>query len=202
MEISALVLAAGASQRMPGQNKLLLPLGAKTIIAHTVDHLLQSKAGEVIVVLGHEAEAVQRALSGREVVFTTNPDFAEGLSTSIIAGLQAASKSARGFLISLGDQPLVTFPELNLLMQGFASAGDYSIIAPVYRGRRGNPVIFDRSHLPEMLAISGDAGCKAIIARHAQRVLEVEMQTNHVLRDVDTFQSYETMQARLNQPKK
>lgn len=156
----------------------------------------------MIVVLGHEAEAVQRALSGREVVFTTNPDFAEGLSTSIIAGLQAASKSARGFLISLGDQPLVTFPELNLLMQCFTYAGDYSIIAPVYRGRRGNPVIFDRSHLPEMLAISGDAGCKAIIARHAHRVLEVEMQTDHVLRDVDTFQSYETMQARLNQPKK
>lgn len=202
MSVSAILLAAGASQRMSGHNKLLLPLAGKTIIAHTVDHLLQSKAGEVIVVLGHEAEAVQRALSDREVVFTTNSRFNQGLSTSIIAGLQAASKSAQGFLISLADQPLVTFAELNLLIQCFVSAGRYSIVAPVYRGQRGNPVIFDRSHLPEMLAISGDAGCKAIIARHAHRVLDVEMQTDHVLRDVDTFQSYETMQARLNQPKK
>lgn len=197
MRISALVLAAGASQRMPGQNKLLLPLGEKTIIAHTVDHHLQSKASEVIVVLGHEAEAVQRALSGREVAFTTNPHFARGLSTSIIAGLQAASKSAQGFLISLADLPLVTFAELNLLIQCFIYAGRYSIVAPVYRGQRGNPVIFDRCHLPEMLAISGDAGCKAILAQHPQRVLEVEMQTDHVLRDVDTVEAYEAVQALL-----
>lgn len=195
--VSALVLAAGASQRMPGRNKLLLPLAGKTVIAHTVDHLLQSKAGEVIVVLGHEAEAVQRALSGREVAFTTNPNFSQGLSTSIIAGLQAASKSAQGFLISLADQPLVTFAELNLLIQCFVYAGRRSIVAPVYQGRRGNPIIFDRCHLPEMLAISGDTGCKAILAQHPQRVLEVEMQTDHVLRDVDTVEAYEAVRALL-----
>lgn len=195
--VSALVLAAGASQRMPGRNKLLLPLAGKTVIAHTVDHLLQSKAGEVIVVLGHEAEAVQRALSGREVAFTTNPNFSQGLSTSIIAGLQAASKSAQGFLISLADQPLVTFAELNLLIRCFVYAGRRSIVAPVYQGRRGNPIIFDRCHLPEMLAISGDTGCKAILAQHPQRVLEVEMQTDHVLRDVDTVEAYEAVRALL-----
>lgn len=195
--VSALVLAAGASQRMPGRNKLLLPLAGKTVIAHTVDHLLQSKAGEVIVVLGHEAEAVQRALSGREVAFTTNPNFSQGLSTSIIAGLQAASKSAQGFLISLADQPLVTFAELNLLIQCFVYAGRRSIVAPVYQGRRGNPIIFDRCHLPEMLAISGDTGCKAILAQHPQRVLDVEMQTDHVLRDVDTVEAYEAVRALL-----
>jgi molybdenum cofactor cytidylyltransferase len=187
---------------MPRQNKLLLPLGGKTIIAHTVDHLLQSKAGEVIVVLGHEAKAVQRALPGRNVVFITNPNFIQGLSTSIIAGLQAAAKSAQGFLISLADLPLVTFAELNLLIQCFFYAGRYSIIAPAYQGRRGNPVIFDRRHLPEMLAISGDAGCKSILAQYQQLVLEVEMQTDHVLCDIDTLEAYEAVQARLSQLRK
>lgn len=199
MSVSAILLAAGASRRMSGHNKLLLPLAGKTIIAHTVDHLLQSKAGEVIVVLGHEAEAVQRALSDRKVVFTTNSRFNQGLSTSIIAGLQVASKSAQGFLISLADQPLVTFAELNLLIQCFVSAGRYSIVAPSYRGQRGNPVIFHRIHLPDMLAISGDAGCKAILAQHPQHILDVEMQTDHILCDVDTPEAYEAVQARLSQ---
>lgn len=201
MKVSAIVLAAGASQRMSGQNKLLLPLGEKTIIEHSVDHLLQSKVGEVIVVLGHEAEAVRSVLSDHEVAFAINPRFEHGLSTSIIAGLRAAAKSARGFLISLADLPLVTFAEINLLIQCFVEAGRNSIVAPVYRGRRGNPVIFDRCHLPEMLAISGDAGCKAILTQHPERVLEIEMQTDHVLCDVDTPEAYEAVRLRLQQPR-
>jgi len=191
MNVSALVLAAGISHRMPGSNKLLLPLGGKTVVAHTVDHLLAAEIAEVVVVVGHQAELVQRALPGRVVNFVFNPDYAGGLSTSIAAGLRAASATAQAFLISLADVPLVTAAEVNFLLQSFARRRDCSLAVPVHAGRRGHPVVFARAHEPELLALTGDAGGRTILAAHPQAVLEVEMPADHILCDVDTPAAYE-----------
>lgn len=191
MNVSALVLAAGISQRMPGSNKLLLPLRGKTIVAHTVDHLLAAEIAEVLVVVGHQAELVQGALSGRAVNFVFNPDYAGGLSTSIAAGVRAASTAAQAFLISLADVPLVTAAEVNLLLQSFTRRRDCSIAVPVHAGRRGHPVVFARVHERELLALTGDAGGRTILAAHSQAVLEVEMPADHILCDVDTPAAYE-----------
>jgi molybdenum cofactor cytidylyltransferase len=188
--ISAIVLAAGQSARMPGHNKLLLPLAGKTIIAHSVDNLRASRVSELIVVLGFEADKIQTALAGRNIRFITNPNYARGLSTSIIAGIKAVSENTQAILISLGDLPLIKTSEINRLVSAFESTPPATIAVPVFQGRRGNPVIFDVCYKPEILALRGDAGGKSILARYPQHVLEVEMENDYVLRDIDTPEAY------------
>ncbi|MDZ7268558.1 MAG: nucleotidyltransferase family protein [candidate division KSB1 bacterium] len=193
MNVSALVLAAGISLRMSGSNKLLLPLGGKALVAHTVDHLLAAAVDEVLVVIGYQAEQVQTALSGRGVKFVFNADYAGGLSTSIVAGVRAVAATTQAFLISLGDVPLVTAAEIDLVLQAFVRRRACSIAVPVHGGRRGHPVVFDRVHESELLALSGDAGGKTILARHPHAVLEVAMPADHILCDVDTPAAYERL---------
>jgi molybdenum cofactor cytidylyltransferase len=190
MKISALVLAAGESKRMAGKHKLLLPFAGKTLMECAVDAILHAEIGEVIVILGHEAEAVQRVLRGRQVRFVYNPDFRQGMAGSIHAGLAALASDAGAVMISLADLPLVQSAELNLLISFFLSAKEKKIAVPIFDGRRGNPVIFDLRYRPEMLTLSGDVGCKSILAHHPDAVLEVEMPTASVLEDVDTVEAY------------
>ncbi|MEK7730126.1 MAG: nucleotidyltransferase family protein [candidate division KSB1 bacterium] len=198
MFVTALVLAAGTSARMQHQNKLLLEWRAKPLIAHTVDHLLQTYVAEIIVVVGYGAAQVRAALQERPLRFVMNHRYAEGLSTSIIAGLAAISDKAEAVLICLGDLPLVAAAEINLLLTRYAQAERATIAVPIFNGQRGNPVLFNRSHCAAMLNLTGDAGCKTIIRQHEHEVLEVEMASDHVLRDVDTLEAYAQLVFRTN----
>jgi molybdenum cofactor cytidylyltransferase len=206
VKISALVLAAGESKRLApafhekalkgksGQHKLLLPFAGKTIVESTVDNILQAHVDEVIVVLGHAAEKVREALQHRPVQFVYNSAYQSGMASSIRAGLAALALDAGAVMISLADLPLIQSSELNLLISSFlSSAKEKTIAAPIFAGRRGNPVIFDLRYRPEMLALRGDVGCKSILARHPEAVLEVEMPTASVLEDVDTLEAYEQL---------
>jgi len=190
MNISALVLAAGESKRMVGQNKLLLPFAGKTIVACAVDAILRANIAEVIVVLGHEAAAIQNALSERPLRFTFNADYNRGMASSIHAGLAAVSPSAQAVMITLADQPLIQSEELNFLIAEFSHATGKSIGVPAFNGQRGNPVIFDLRYRDEMLALQGDVGGKSILARHPEAVLEVAMPTASILEDADTPEAY------------
>ncbi|MGH7493381.1 MAG: nucleotidyltransferase family protein [bacterium] len=190
MNIAAIILAAGTSSRMPGRNKLLLPWSGKTVIECTVDSLLQSSVHEIIVVLGFEAEKIRAAMRERKVSFVTNPDYAQGMSTSIVAGVMTVSNEAQGILISLGDLPLVTASDLGLLISAFEQAPRATIVVPVFQGQRGNPVIFHARHKAEMLELRGDIGCKSLLTRHSRRVVEVEMANDHVVRDLDTPEAF------------
>ncbi len=204
-KISALVLAAGESKRMAptfhekalkgksGRHKLLLPFAGKTIVACTVDAILQTEIDEVIVVLGHETEKVRKALQRRPVQFVYNPAYRSGMASSIHAGLAALAPDAGAAMISLADLPLVQSAELNLLISSFLSANEKTIAVPTFAGQRGNPVIFDLRYRAEMLALRGDVGCKSILARHPEAVLEVEMPTTGILEDVDTVEAYERL---------
>jgi molybdenum cofactor cytidylyltransferase len=190
VKISAIVLAAGESTRMAGQNKLLLPFGGKTIVECTVDAILQASIDEVIVVLGHAEEAMRKVLAQRQVRFVFNPDYHRGMASSIQAGLTALPPDTDAVMISLADLPLIQPAELNLLITAFTQAKNKTIVVPAFAGQRGNPVIFDLRYRAEMLAIQGDVGCKSIIARHPEAVLEVETPTASILEDVDTMETY------------
>lgn len=192
-KIFALVLAAGESKRMAGQHKLLLPFAGKTIVECTVDAILQAHVDEVIVVLGHAAEKVRGVLLHRPVQFVHNPAYQSGMASSIHAGLTTISSEADAVMISLADLPLVQSSELNLLISSFLSAKEKTIAVPTFAGQRGNPVIFDLRYQPEMLALRGDVGCKSILARHPEAVLEVEMPTSSILEDLDTVEAYERL---------
>ena len=203
--VSAVVLAAGMSTRM-GQNKLLLNFREKPLIVHAVDTLLASDIDEVIVVLGHEIEKVRdqlersiglanKAASGKPLRLTQNPDYQNGLSTSVRTGVEAVSRQANGIMIYLADQPLLEPEDVNRIVAGFAAAKEVnkSIVVPFFRGERGNPVILDASLRDSILGIVGDVGCKGVIKRYPEKVYAIEMENDHVVRDVDDVQAYERL---------
>ena len=203
--VSAVVLAAGMSTRM-GQNKLLLNFRDKPLIVHAVDTLLASDIDEVIVVLGHETEKVRDQLERRvglankadarkPVRLVQNPDYQNGLSTSVRTGVEAVSRQANGIMIYLADQPLLEPEDVNRIVAGFAAAKeiDKSIVVPFFRGERGNPVILDASLRDSILGIVGDVGCKGVIKRYPEKVYAIEMENDHVVRDVDDVEAYERL---------
>jgi molybdenum cofactor cytidylyltransferase len=193
--IAAIVPAAGMSTRM-GRNKLLLAFRGKPLITRAVDTLLESEIDEIVVVLGHEADRVRETLQGKQVTIVENFDYRQGMSTSIRVGLGAVSSGARAIMIYLPDQPLLEPEDLNRLIRAFAEAREHnkSIVVPFFRGQRGNPVILDASFKGAILEVVGEVGCKRVIKRNPDKMLMVEMGTDHVVRDVDTMEEYEGLQ--------
>ena len=193
---SAIVPAAGMSTRL-GRNKLLLPFKGRPLIAHAVDTLMSSDVDEIIVVLGHEADQVRGAIASKEVKFVENPDYRLGLSTSVRAGFAAVPDQTTGIMIYLADQPLLEADEVDFLIRALAEAGkaNKSIVVPLFRGQRGNPVIVKATYKASLLAITGETGCRRLIKENPEQVLTVEMESDHVVRDVDTIEAYNRLVA-------
>lgn len=184
--VAAIVLAAGQSRRMGATNKLTAPVDGKPMVAHMVDAALASRASTVVVVTGHQADAVRLALDGRPVRVIHNPDFAGGLSTSLKAGIAALPEDTDAAIICLGDMPLVTAADLDRLVGAFDPTEGRSIVVPTWNGKRGNPVLWDRRFFAAMGELSGDVGAKHLIGENGELVAEVAMDRGGVLVDVDT----------------
>jgi molybdenum cofactor cytidylyltransferase len=184
--IAAVVLAAGLSRRM-GQPKLLLPLGGAAVIRRAVEPLV-GLVDDVVVVTGPEATAIHAALQGLPVRFAVNPHPEAGQGTSIAAGVAALDPATRAVLIALGDQPALPPAIVPALLAAFART-DKAIVAPVYRGFQGTPVLFAAAVFPELRALTGDRGARAIVAARAERVARVEFDVAEPA-DVDTPEDY------------
>ena len=194
-KIAAIVLAAGQSKRMGRKNKLLEKLDGEAIVARVVDAALQSPARPVVVVVGHQADRVQAALKGKPVTFTLNPQFADGLSTSLKAGIEALPHGIDGVLVLLGDMPQVDSNHLSTLMAAFNPAEGRAICVPTFGGKWGNPVLWAARFFPEMRALVGDLGAKHLISLHSEVVREVAIQAPGVLVDIDTPQALAAVRA-------
>lgn len=188
--IAGLVLAAGASTRM-GRQKLLLPVGGRALVRLAVERALAAGLQEVVVVVGGDATAVQEALAGLPVRTVVNPRFAEGLSTSLRAGLAALDPDTEAVVVTLGDQPLVD-PEVTRRLVAAYRARGAPVVVARYRDGRGHPVLFAASVFPELQAASGDEGGRAVIARVPERVVEVPVDAPAPA-DVDTPEDYEAL---------
>jgi molybdenum cofactor cytidylyltransferase len=196
--IAALVLAAGRSRRMAPHNKLLVTDRAgKPMIARVVDNVLSSNARPILVVTGHMAEQVEHALGGRPVRYVHAADYALGLAESLKAGIAEIPPECAGAIVCLGDMPLVTGRMIDRLLAVFDPDEGRSIVLPTFRGKQGNPMIWDRKFFPEILEISGDSGARFLVGQHAEAVAEVEMADDAVLRDFDTTESLATLPPRL-----
>ena len=194
--VSAISLAAGESTRMGPDNKLLLPFRGQPLISHIVQTILLSEADEVIVVLAHQADRVREALAAFDVAFAHNPRYREGMTTSIQAGVQATSEQTAGFMICLSDLPMIEPADLNQLIRAFREATRQHpkpIIRPVHQGKPGNPVTFSVPYKPAILAHQNLKGCQEILKQNRAHVIEIEMPTDHVLRDVDTPDAYRAL---------
>jgi molybdenum cofactor cytidylyltransferase len=184
--IAAIVLAAGRSTRMGASNKLLADIGGRPMARVVVETVLASRTRPVLVVTGHQAEAVRAALAGLDVTFVGNPDYAAGLSTSLKAGLHALPLDSAGGLVVLGDMPRITAAHLDEMIAVFERGGGTNIVVPVHNGERGNPVLWPAAFFVEMLALEGDAGARSLLATHAGRVREVDLGVDAIFADIDT----------------
>ena len=184
--VAAIILAAGRSTRMGGPNKLLAELGGKPLVRIVTEQALASKAQGVIVVTGHQAEQVENALQGLNVSFVRNPDFAEGLASSVRAGIAAVPADADGVVICLGDMPLIDAHLIDRLIGTFAPDGGSLIAVPVNDGRRGNPVLWSRRFFDELMTLDGDIGARHLIAKHGEAVAEVPVEGHGAFLDIDT----------------
>ncbi|MGH7067048.1 MAG: NTP transferase domain-containing protein [Acetobacteraceae bacterium] len=195
--VAAIVLAAGRSRRMAPHNKLLIigPSG-KPIIARVVDNVLSSAARPVLVVTGHQAREIEHTLGGRPVRYVHAPDYAEGLSASLKAGIAAVPPESPGAVICLGDMPLVTGRMIDRLLAAFDPDEGRAIVLPSFRGKQGNPMVWGRRFFPEIAAITGDIGARHLASLHLEQVVEVEIADEAVLRDLDTPEALARMPQR------
>ncbi len=186
--ISAIVLAAGESTRM-GSPKLLLPIEGKSLLQHVIDNALQSKVSEVIVVLGAEATKLQSEIKQRQVQIIENTAYKKGLSTSLRVGLQAVSPQAQAVLVLLGDQPLINHDIIDTLIDKYEESGSI-MVAPVYNGKRGNPILFDRTLIPDLIRVTGDKGGREIIKKYLAQLATVDFGPTILGSDIDIWDDY------------
>ncbi|MDO9458601.1 MAG: molybdopterin-binding/glycosyltransferase family 2 protein [Alphaproteobacteria bacterium] len=187
--IAALVLAAGRSQRMGAENKLLIKLDGQFMIARVVGQIAAAGLDPCVIVTGHEAADVRVALGGGAVIFAHNPDYAEGLSSSLHTGLKALPEDVDGVLICLGDMPDVRTAHVQRLIAAFDPVEGRAICVPTFQGKRGNPVLFGAQFFEEMMAVAGDTGAKHLIGEYSELVCEVAMEDAAILLDIDTPQA-------------
>jgi molybdenum cofactor cytidylyltransferase len=192
------VLAAGRSRRMAPYNKLLVAdRTGKTMIARVIDNVLSSKARPVLVVTGHMATEVEQVLGGRPVRLVHAADYVDGLAASLKAGIAAVPPEAAAALVCLGDMPLVTGRMIDRLLEAYDADEGRLIVLPTFRGKQGNPMLWDRRFFVEILQLTGDSGARAMLSRHMEHVAEVEMGEDAVLRDFDTTDALATLPPRL-----
>ncbi len=193
-KVAAVVLAAGRSTRMGGPNKMLAELGGKPLVRMVAEQALASKASPVIVVTGHQADDVEKALKGLNVTFVRNPDFASGLASSVKTGIGAVPTDAAGAMVCLGDMPLIDARLIDKLIGAFSPERGSLIVVPTCDGRRGNPVLWSRRFFGELMGLSGDIGGRHLVDHHSEAVVEVPVDGDGAFLDIDTPQVLEVVQ--------
>lgn len=193
--IAGIVLAAGLSLRM-GRPKLLLDWGGKPVVRRAVERVKAGGVDEIVIVLGHEGQAIREALKGLPVRFVENPEPEAGQASSIACGGAALDSGVRAALIALGDQPALPSGVIPRLLETFKDTGK-AIVAPVYRGTQGNPVLFSSAVFPELRALMGDRGGRSVVEKDPARVALVSFDLP-MPADLDTFEDYERLRPRVN----
>src|SRR6266581_6103306 len=202
---AAIILAAGSSSRMGGgRHKLLLPLDGRPVLAHVIDATLASHARPIILVLGHQADQVRAQIASYtthpEITIIENAGYLQGMSASMHIAVQMLlsygyKKTEIAFqidsaLIMLGDQPMITSLVIDMLITAYRITGK-RIVAPLYSGKRGSPVLFDVSLFPELMEVTGDEGGRTVLEHHRQDLELVEISDIIANYDVDTWEAYQ-----------
>jgi molybdenum cofactor cytidylyltransferase len=191
VKIEALVLAAGFSSRMP-TNKMLLELAGRTVIQRTVDCVLASAVSGVHVVVGCKKELIKKELVNYNVNIIENSAYSEGMSTSIKAGvnhLMINGLPTDAIFIFLGDMPLIKSSTINYLLHVYKETGS-QIVVPVYQGRQGHPVLFDKKLFNRLLKLTGDSGAKIIFQESCNDIYKVTVNDPAIHMDIDCWDDY------------
>ena len=194
MTVSAIVLAAGESRRMQEQNKLALAIDGMPLLQHTVQTLLASRLQQLVVVLGHEADALRPLLASLPLTLAYNEHYHEGQMSSVHKGLASLTQACDGVMVCLSDQPLLTTEDIDYLIENFEAHSTNPVLVPTYEGKRGNPIILADKHRKAILDGNPNLGCKRFIERHPELVTTIAMPNDHVIIDMDTPEDYVNIQ--------
>jgi molybdenum cofactor cytidylyltransferase len=186
--ISAIILAAGESRRM-GQPKLLLPYMDKTIIETVVQTVLQSQVKHIIVVLGSEKDKIHQQIRNYPIIIAENPDYQNGMLSSIQCGLRAVPGDTDAVMVLLGDQPMVTGPVIDQLTD-FYEHTDKGILIAVHQEKRGHPILFKIKYKKEIERLTFQNTMHDFTRKFETDILEVETGTTDILDDIDTPEDY------------
>src|SRR5215467_3584492 len=189
--VGALILAAGTSSRM-GEPKQLLRIGDNTLLGQVLANVRGVSLAQIVVVLGASADAIKHQvdLAGLKVV--VNNSYHQGMGTSLAAGLAALEATVNAALIVLADQPFVQPETLKKICQEYRRT-QAQIVIPLYKGFRGNPVLLDRSVFPEVMALRGDIGCRAIFGSHPEGIVKLPVEDAGILLDIDSKADFEKL---------
>jgi molybdenum cofactor cytidylyltransferase len=193
--IAAIILAAGRSIRMGGPNKLLAEIGGKPLVRIAAEQALASRADPVIVVTGHQREQVEAAVAGLDLRIVHNPDFAQGLGTSLRAGVEAVPAEADGAIVCLADMPQVNAALIDRVIAAFDPEKGALVVVPTVDGKRGNPVLWSRRFFPDLMTVEGDMGARHLIASYAEAVTEVPVTGEAAFFDVDAPETLGALRA-------
>ena len=193
VEVAAIVLAAGRSTRfsggVEGATKLTADFKGAPLVRHVVEAALASGARPVVVVTGHARDRVMSALGGLEAQEARNADFAQGIASSVRAGIAAAPATCDGALVFLGDMPRVTAALARRLIEAYAADPLVDAVAPLVSGRRGNPVLLSRRLFPAALRLTGDEGARRLLMQPGLRIAEVLTEDEGAALDIDTAEA-------------
>ncbi len=192
--LTPIVLAAGASTRM-GSPKPLLDLGGKPALGQVLQACKDAALSRPLVVLGHGAEEIRKAVDPALADVVVNPQPDRGMTSSLQEGLKHLPADARGFLLFPADYPLVTWEDLVLLEERFEHDHRHQIYIPTHEGRRGHPVACDRRIAEEILALAPDQPAHLVIRKDPKRIMEVPVLNPWVCRDLDTPEDLEAARA-------
>jgi len=188
--IVAVILSAGESSRM-GQPKALLPIDGQTFIEKIVGALARTRVGQIIVVLGHDAEMLKRRLEHLAVAFLVNADYKSGQLSSLQTAVRRlqSDRECDGMLVHLVDHPYISSTLVDVMIEQFYVAKKL-IVVPRCQGKRGHPVIFSRALFAELLNAPLDQGAKAVVNAHRDETLEIETDDPGIAVDIDTPELY------------
>lgn len=189
----AVLLAAGSSERMGAENKLLSPIDGVPLVRRALDSLKGAAIGQIVVVLGHQADAVRKVLDGDGLTFVENPDYEDGLAGSLRCGLEALS-GVEAVAVMLGDMPEVRPGTIERLFEAIDAADGILAAIPTWREKRGNPVVWHRALFDPMSELEGDQGARSLLERYSAFVAEVPLDDPGVCLDVDTEEALKALQ--------
>ena len=183
--ISAILLAAGQSKRMNGENKLTKKIEGQPLIKHSIINILKSSVDELIIVTGYQNEILEKIIDKNKIVF--NYQFKSGMASSIKTGIKNLSENTKAFFICLGDMPMIN---KHIYEQLIKHVNNKEIIMPTYKNQQGNPILFSITMKEKIMNIEGDVGAKEILKKNKNKIFNLPINDQSILKNYNTLDSF------------